>query len=166
MPIRFARAFAVALALLAVAVSANAQEVVRVDDRRPVYEVPVVVRPTPQSEVAVAPAPAVAAAPVAYGDPYGFTVWLNTIRASRGLALVVYDPGLASWAASNNATQAARGLGHFVRHGRRQNAGWGSYAAVCASWLRSPAHAAALYDPGVRRVGIAGNGPWWTVNLD
>ena len=47
------------------------------------------------------------------GDPYGFTQWLNSVRASYGLSAVGYDPNLSSWAAENNNQQAARGMGHL-----------------------------------------------------
>jgi uncharacterized protein YkwD len=101
------------------------------------------------------------------GDPYGFTAWLNSTRASYGLAPVGYDAGLASWAAMNNSQQAARGMGHYVMgSARRQNSAMGNYAQVGAMWLASPAHRAALLDPTIRRIGIAGAGMYWTFNAN
>ncbi len=54
------------------------------------------------------------AAPVSYGDPYGFIATLNSIRAQYGLPAVSYDANLSAWATQNNAAQSQRGLGHFV----------------------------------------------------
>jgi hypothetical protein len=105
----------------------------------------------------------VAAAPA--GDPYGFTAWLNGVRASYGLPAVGYDPNLAAWADANNAQQNARGIGHFVMGpARRQNSGMGHYASIGAMWMASPAHQAALLDPSIRWIGIAGMGAYWTFN--
>ncbi len=101
------------------------------------------------------------------GDPYGFTVWLNATRAAYGLPPVGYDPNLSSWAAVNNGHQAARGLGHHVMGpARRQNAGMMAYPAVLHAWLGSPGHRAALLDPSIRWVGIAGSGAYWTFNAN
>ncbi|GAC1449982.1 MAG: hypothetical protein NVSMB9_34150 [Isosphaeraceae bacterium] len=99
------------------------------------------------------------------GDPYGFTSWLNSTRASYGLAPVGYDPSLAGWAAANNAQQQARGMGHHVMGpARRQNSAMGHYASIGAMWMNSPAHRAALLDPSIRWIGIAGLGAYWTFN--
>lgn len=98
-------------------------------------------------------------------DPYGFTNWLNATRAAYGLAAVGYDPNLSSWAASNNEQQAARGMGHFVMGpALRQNAAMGGYPGVETMWMNSPAHRAALLDPTIRWIGIAGLGAYWTFN--
>jgi uncharacterized protein YkwD len=98
-------------------------------------------------------------------DPYGFTAWLNATRAQYGLAAVGYDPNLTNWAAMNNNQQAARGIGHFVMGpARRQNSAMGSYASIGAMWMSSPAHRAALLDPSIRWIGIAGLGAYWTYN--
>ncbi len=115
-----------------------------------------------------AAAPATAAAPAAsYGDPYGFTAWLNGIRASYGLGAVGFDPNLASWAAMNNDQQAARGLGHHVMGpARRQNSAMGGFPGIEAMWMASPAHRAALLDPTITWIGIAGAGAWWTFNAN
>mgnify|MGYP002378940839 CR=1 FL=1 len=121
----------------------------------------------PAAAEAAAPAqPATAeAAPAAYGDPYGFTAWLNAVRAAYGLGMVGYDPNLAGWAAMNNAQQAALGLGHHVMGpARRQNSGMGDVASVESMWMASPAHLAALLDPTITSIGIAGAGMWWTFN--
>ena len=118
----------------------------------------------PQAAAPVQYQAAPAAAP-ATGDPYGFTNWLNGVRAQRGLAPVGYDPNLAAWANSNNAQQQARGIGHFVMGpARRQNSAMGHYASIGAMWMASPAHQAALLDPSIRMIGIAGLGAYWTYN--
>ena len=98
-------------------------------------------------------------------DPYGFTAWLNATRAAYGLPPVGYDPNLSNWAASNNEQQAARGMGHFVMGpARRQNAAMGGFPGVETMWMNSPAHQAALLDPTIRWIGIAGLGAYWTFN--
>lgn len=100
------------------------------------------------------------------GDPYGFTAWLNGVRAQHGLRPVTFDPSLAGWAAANNSQQAARGLGHFVMGpARRQNSAVGSAASIGSQWMNSPAHRAAMLDPSVTTIGLAGNGSYWTLNL-
>jgi uncharacterized protein YkwD len=106
-----------------------------------------------------------ATAAVANSDPYGFLSWLNATRAAYGLPAVGHDPNLSSWAAENNNHQAARGMGHFVMGpARRQNAAFGSYTNIGAMWMNSPAHRAALLDPTIRWMGIAGLGAYWTFN--
>jgi len=118
----------------------------------------------PAAEAAAAPAPAQAQS---WGDPYGFTAWLNGIRASYGLGPVSHDPNLSNWAAMNNDQQAARGLGHFVMGPARfQNSGMGGFPGVEAMWMASPAHRAALLDPTISFIGIAGAGAWWTFNAN
>ena len=98
-------------------------------------------------------------------DPYGFTAWLNSVRASYGLSAVGYDPNLSSWAAENNNHQAARGMGHYVMgSARRQNSAMGSFANIGSMWMNSPAHRAALLDPTITAIGIAGLGAYWTFN--
>ncbi len=100
-----------------------------------------------------------------YGDPYGFTQWLNGVRASYGLPAVGYDANLESWAAANNSQQASRGMGHYVMGAaRRQNSAMGSVANIGAMWMNSPAHRAALLDPSIRAIGLAGLGAYWTFN--
>jgi uncharacterized protein YkwD len=99
------------------------------------------------------------------GDPYGFTGWLNSVRASYGLSAVGYDANLSSWAAENNNHQAARGMGHYVMgSARRQNSAMGSFANIGSMWMNSPAHRAALLDPTITAIGIAGLGAYWTFN--
>ena len=99
------------------------------------------------------------------GDAYGFTAWLNGVRARYGLGAVGHDPNLSAWAAQNNAHQQSRGLGHFVMGpARRQNSAMGNYASIGAMWLASPAHRSALLDPSIRWIGIAGAGDYWTFN--
>jgi len=108
-------------------------------------------------------------APVAQssGDPYGFTGWLNSVRAGYGLSAVGYDPNLSGWAAENNNHQAARGMGHYVMGAaRRQNSAMGDFANIGAMWMNSPAHRAALLDPTITSIGIAGLGAYWTFNAN
>lgn len=108
---------------------------------------------------------AVPAAATPATDPYGFTNWLNATRAQYGLAPVGYDPNLAGWAHVNNTHQNARGMGHHVMGpARRQNSAMGSYGSVPGMWMSSPAHRAALLDPSIRWIGIAGLGAYWTFN--
>jgi len=101
----------------------------------------------------------------AAGDPYGFTAWLNSTRAGYGLGAVGYDPSLSDWASANNAQQQASGMGHYVMgSARRQNSAMGDYASIGAMWMNSPAHRAALLDPSISMIGIAGLGAYWTFN--
>jgi hypothetical protein len=98
-------------------------------------------------------------------DPYGFTNWLNGVRASYGLAPVGHDPNLSSWAATNNSHQAQRGMGHYVMGpSRRQNAAYGSWPG--GMWMASGGHRAALLDPTIRWIGIAAYGAYWTFNAN
>jgi hypothetical protein len=104
--------------------------------------------PAQQPAAAAPAAPAQVAAAQPSGDPYGFTNWLNSTRASYGLAPVGYDPNLEAWAAANNGQQNALGMGHHVMGpARRQNSAMGNYATIGAMWMASPAHRAALLDP-------------------
>jgi uncharacterized protein YkwD len=122
------------------------------------------VAPTNNTTSNAAPAAAVTASAEA-GDPYGFLGWLNATRASYGLPAVGYDPNLSGWAAMNNDQQAARGMGHFVMGpARRQNSAMGAFANIGSMWMNSPAHQAALLDPTIRAIGIAGLGAYWTFN--
>jgi uncharacterized protein YkwD len=125
--------------------------------------------PAPAQEAKPAPtttaARATAPAPVPAVDPYGFTYWLNATRARYGLPPVGYDPNLTNWAQMNNSHQVQRGLGHFVMGpARRQNAAIGHSGSVGYTWMASPAHRAALLDPTIRWIGIAGWGSYWTFN--
>jgi uncharacterized protein YkwD len=131
--------------------SAEAQQYVQTSVTRPQ------VQPQPRPVAAAAPA----------GDPYGFTRWLNSVRAGYGLSAVGYDPNLAGWAAANNNQQQARGMGHHVMGpARRQNSAMGHYSSIGAMWLNSPAHRSALLDPSIRWIGIAGLGTYWTFNAN
>lgn len=143
--------------------------------QQPVQPTVYVAQPTqavaqPQPVQYVTQQPAVAAQPAqttqaASGDPYGFTGWLNSVRAQYGLPAVGYDPNLASWAAANNAQQNAMGMGHHVMGpARRQNCAMGSFSSIGSMWLSSPAHSAALLDPTIRFIGLAGAGAYWTFN--
>lgn len=138
------------------------------DEVRPAAPQPAATQPAPVAPVAAAAAPA--AQPVRYvtqpaADPYGFTQWLNATRASYGLPAVGYDPNLTNWAAVNNSQQNARGIGHYVMGpARRQNSAMGSFSSIGAMWMNSPAHRAALLDPTIRWIGLAGSGAYWTFN--
>lgn len=108
-------------------------------------------------------APSKAMPAAQYGDPYGFTAWLNGVRAQHGRGPVGFDPALASDAAVNNGQQHARGMGHhFMGRARRQNSGMGASSTVWQAWMASPAHQAALLDPSITAVGIAASGSYWT----
>jgi uncharacterized protein YkwD len=124
--------------------------------------------PTTAAAEPAAATPAAATATtvsVENSDPYGFLSWLNATRASYGLPAVGHDPNLSGWAAENNNHQAARGMGHFVMGpARRQNAAFGSFGNIGSMWMNSPAHRAALLDPTIRWMGIAGLGAYWTFN--
>jgi uncharacterized protein YkwD len=168
------RVLPVVAALLLMASAAGAQ-VVRMEYAKPIGEQPTAVHPTSlvvTKPVAAQPKPAAAvpaAAPavvqVPTTDPYGFTNWLNATRAQYGLPAVGYDPNLESWAAVNNSHQNARGLGHFVMGpARRQNSAMGHYSAIGSMWMASPGHRAALLDPTISFIGIAGAGAYWTFN--
>jgi len=116
----------------------------------------------PATTETAAAEPAAAAA-----DPWGFTVWLNATRAAHGLHAVGYSADLTAWAASNNVQQVARGMGHYVMGpARRQDAAWGPYHTIVMLWMGSPPHRAALLDPTIRWIGIAGSGAYWTFNAE
>jgi uncharacterized protein YkwD len=116
------------------------------------------------TEAAAATTEATAAQPAA-SDAYGFLSWLNSTRAAYGLPAVGYDPNLESWASANNMQQASRGMGHYVMGpARRQNSAMGGFPGVESMWMGSPAHRAALLDPTIRWIGIAGYGAYWTFN--
>jgi len=124
--------------------------------------------PDAPAQVQAQATPVAAPAPAPAGDPYGFVHWLNATRASFGLPAVGVDPSLSSWAAANNAQQAARGMGHHVMGpARRQNAAMGtSSSGVGPMWMNSPPHRAALLDPSIRWIGIAALGSYWTYNAN
>jgi hypothetical protein len=109
------------------------------------------------------------------GDPYGFLNWLNQTRASYGLPAVGYDQNLSNWAGKNNEDQVAKGMGHFVMGpARRQNSAWAPSGfwsqannlakTVPQQWMDSPLHRAALLDPTITSIGLAGLGAYWTFN--
>ena len=152
------RVLSIAVMTTALATVANAQQIVRADG----------VQATPVQQtvyVTQAVAQPVYAAPAPAGDPYGFVAWLNATRAQHGLSAVGYDPNLTSWAVANNNQQSSRGMGHYVMGpARRQNSATGAYANIGAMWMGSAAHRAALLDPTIRFVGIAGAGAYWTYN--
>ena len=105
---------------------------------------------------------AAASVSLAGGDRWGIVGWLNAVRGSRGLGGVVWDEEVAIWAVENSR----RGFGHVVRFGGwRQNVGMGALPTVQAMWLSSPAHASALLDPWVTRVGLGYANGVWTLNL-
>jgi uncharacterized protein YkwD len=139
-------------------------QVVKTADVQVVKTAGIQVVKTPDAQVATTTAAPVVAES---GDPYGFTAWLNSTRAAYGLPAVGHDPNLSSWAAENNNHQAARGIGHYVMGAaRRQNSAMGDFANIGAMWMNSPAHRAALLDPTIRSIGIAGLGAYWTFNAN
>ena len=158
--------------------SARAADVVpvppRVDDTPPPPPAPETLEPAnflPATPAVLLTHPmvmAMTAAPAAYvpsGDPYGFTAWLNGVRAQSGLGPVGVDPNLSNWAAMNNGQQNAMGMGHHVMGpARRQNSGMGAAGTVWQMWMASPAHQAALLDPSISMIGIAAGGAYWTFN--
>jgi hypothetical protein len=100
-------------------------------------------------------------------DPYGFAAILNEYRAQAGLPPVAYDHDLSAWAASNNAEQASRGMGHFVSPNCYQNCAWNTTdaASTAEAWMQSRGHRANMLSPSITRFGIAyGPGPYWTMN--
>lgn len=113
------------------------------------------------AQVAVQRVSYTAAATVEYGDAYGFTAWINGVRARYGLRALAWSADAAAHAAINSA----RGFGHSYMGGtRRQNVGVGSLHVVETMWLSSPGHAAAILDPSVSEVGIANVNGVWTMN--
>jgi hypothetical protein len=40
----------------------------------------------------------------------------------------------------------------------------GGFPGIESMWLASPAHRAALLDPTISFIGLAGAGAWWTFN--
>lgn len=95
-----------------------------------------------------------------------FVSWLNGVRARAGLRPVGWDQNLANWASRNSAACQGRGLGHFVMGpARRQNAAMGSPASIGGQWMNSPPHRAAMLDPSVTAIGLAGVGSYWTLNF-
>lgn len=97
------------------------------------------------------------------GDPYGFVAYLNGVRSRSGLGAVAWDDNLAWWATENSRV----GFGHFVRCGRRQNAGQGpDLWTVAAMWLGHGPHADAMLDPTITRVGLGCVGNCFTYNAD
>ena len=125
---------------------------------RPVYAQAAPVEPQPVAQPVVS-------YQYQYGDPYGFTAWLNGVRAQYGRGPVGHDSNLSAWASANNGQQQARGMGHHVMgSARRQNSGMGAAATVWQMWMASPAHQAALLDPTITMIGIAAGGSYWTFN--
>jgi uncharacterized protein YkwD len=107
----------------------------------------------------------VAQQPAAAASGHWFLNWLNSTRAQYGLGAVGYDANLEAWAQMNNAQQNARGLGHHVMGpASRQNSAMGSADSIGSMWMNSPAHRAALLDPGITAIGLAGSGSYWTFN--
>ncbi len=102
-------------------------------------------------------------APSQPGDPFGFVAWLNGQRAAVGLAGVAWDQSMANAAAINNSYQVVYGMGHHAMAGaRRQNAAMMAWPGFLTAWLGSAGHRAALLDPGIHWVGLAGSGIYWT----
>jgi uncharacterized protein YkwD len=139
------------VAVLSVAVS-------RAQAQTPVYA------PAPTYAPVYQPVYRVPAA-TAYADVNGFVAWLNGQRAQYGLPAVGYDQNLSNWAAANNTQQNARGIGHYVMGpARRQNAAMAPFVSIGQLWMNSPGHRAAMLDPTIRWIGLAGSGMYWTMN--
>lgn len=168
---------AVTLALSATEATSLAQAPVQYRaSRRPAYNTNTYAQPhyhQPQAAAAAQPAATYAQPAATYaqpaqvqsGDHGGFLAWLNSTRARHGLGAVGYDQNLANWAAVNNQHQNSRGLGHYVMGpARRQNSAMGSGASIGTMWMNSPGHRAALLDPNIRAIGLAGSGSYWTFN--
>ena len=53
-----------------------------------------------------------------------------------------------------------------LRHGTRPppELRHGGFSSIGAMWMNSPAHRAALLDPTIRWIGLAGSGAYWTFN--
>jgi len=143
--------------------------------RYPMYGCQAQVMPTPQviqpvplpvippKPVQPTPQPAAKTGDAVDGDPYGFVVWLNGTRAAYGLPAVAWDVVLVADCHQNNLLQAVHGMGHyFMGNARRQNAAAMPYPSMLNAWLASPGHAAALLDPTISFVAIAGYGSYWT----
>ena len=132
-----------------------------VDPSEAVYHVvarPVYAQPAPAPQPVAAPQPAYQ---YQYGDPYGFTAWLNGVRAQNGRGPVGHDPGLSGQAAVNNSY----GFGHhYMGSARRQNSGMGAASTVWQMWMASKDHRDALLDPTISFIGIAASGAYWTFN--
>jgi Cysteine-rich secretory protein family len=175
---RLSRTVSFSLTLIAVLMAAPAlaeevsPPVPPVVDIPPPPPLPATIDPSEPRYVVARPVYA-EAAPVAaqpayqyqYGDPYGFTAWLNGVRAQNGRGPVGHDPNLSAWASANNGQQQARGMGHHVMGAaRRQNSGMGAASTVWQMWMASPAHQAALLDPTITMIGIAASGSYWTFN--
>jgi hypothetical protein len=100
------------------------------------------------------------------GDSYGFTTWLNGVRAQSGLSPVAYDSNLSAWAAQNNNAQMAMGMGHHVMGAaRRQNAAM-MVSFPGPAWMGSGGHRDALLDPSITRAGIDYRGGYWTFSAN
>lgn len=98
-------------------------------------------------------------------DTTVFLAWINQQRAANNQGAVSHDANLTTWAEANNAQQAQRGMGHHVMgSARRQNSGIGPATAVWQMWMTSPAHQAAILDPGITTIGIAHSLGYWTFN--
>lgn len=161
----------VAFVAVSAPLSAHAQQQRVIYAAPATYNRPVIyAQPTTRSAYYYPPAPTATTAQPARtatytGDPYGFTNWLNGVRAQYGLPAVGHDQNLTNWAAANNSQQQVRGMGHHVMGpARRQNSAMGAYGTIGSMWLASPGHRAALLDPSIRMIGIAGMGAYWTFN--
>lgn len=91
---------------------------------------------------------------------------VNAVRAAYRLRPLAYDANLTNAAATNNAHQRSRGLGHFFNPGTWQCAGVGTHDGPQAAnlWLNSPAHRAILLDPNLTTGGCSVSGGCATLN--
>lgn len=76
---------------------------------------------------------------------------VNAYRARHGLPPLAYDPSCDSAAATNNACQRARGLGHYVGGTQCAAVGSASAAHAVAQWIASAPHRAILLSRSITR---------------
>jgi hypothetical protein len=114
------------------------------------------------------------------GDPWGFIGLVNWYRVNyfrdawgHPLPPVMYDSNLSRWAALNNGPQlSAKYSGHHVNPNVWQIAyffyGQRTARDAVVGFLNSPAHAAVIADPNIRRMGVSagtdGVNMAWTAN--
>lgn len=116
---------------------------------------------------------AVAQACAQTGEPDGFTVRLNAVRAAKGLSPVVGDRALVATAEANNVRQEMWGQGHHYTGGYAQCASVGPLTALEAlvgcpgkiGYLDSPSHAALLLHPDATKFAWAQLGRCNTIVL-
>lgn len=76
---------------------------------------------------------------------------INAYRARYGLPPIAFDPSCDGLAATNNACQARRGLGHFVGGVQCAAVGTAHAAGAVAMWVASAPHRAILLSRSITR---------------